>query len=73
MQRGMGCQSLRTMCDLESTSPEVKKMASQHKSDLTEHPEEDAGCMSKEIKVSTYSPIIAELTSNLQSLLWYSK
>lgn len=44
-------------------------MASQHKSDLTEHPEKDAGWMSKEIKVSPDSPIISELTSNLGSVL----
>lgn len=51
----------------ENPSPEVK-VASLHISDHTEHPEEDAGWRSKEIRVGTNSLALSEPISNLQSL-----
>lgn len=52
--------------DIENPSTEVQELACQYRFDHTEHPEEDAGWMSKEIRVGMNSLII-EPISNFQS------
>lgn len=52
----------------ENSSPDVKKVASLHRSVHIEHPEGDTGWRSKEIRVSTNSLVLPEPSSNLESL-----